>query len=414
MAASTIPSVGQASFLGLLQRIRQFLGCSLPSRLWFPLLSTLVGLLLLSLGNAAMALQQGDQGEAVSNLQTELTNAGCYTGPVTGYFGPLTETGVMQCQAHYGLEQDGIAGTQTIAALTGASSPANSTNLLERGSRGDRVVQLQQHLTTLGYSVGEIDGIFGQITEAAVIRFQQDAQLPVTGKVGSQEIAAIDQRIANSAQPKAPTQAIQRSQLAQGDYGSEVGQLQRRLKELGFFEPSVTEYYGDLTQAAVSNFQRSQGIPSSGIADTQTLEALKLRSATLSTTSPTANPAPVAIAEPTPPPAQPAASSSPFNSQPFTAQSASAQPFNSQPFITAPNSTSTQAYRWGQRHYVVVIPTQSGATLSQVKKVWTQAIEKSSPKGSYIEAGAFSTRSEADRQTKFLQAYGLDARVDYQ
>ena len=47
----------------------------------------IVGILILGLGNAAMALQRGDRGAEVSDLQSALTQAGCYDGPITGNFG---------------------------------------------------------------------------------------------------------------------------------------------------------------------------------------------------------------------------------------------------------------------------------------------------------------------------------------
>lgn len=44
--------------------------------------------------------------------------------------------------------------------------------MLARGSKGLDVKELQQHLTELGYYKGKIDGIFGKLTEDAVLLFQ--------------------------------------------------------------------------------------------------------------------------------------------------------------------------------------------------------------------------------------------------
>jgi hypothetical protein len=56
-------------------------------------------------------------------------------------------------------------------------------------------VELQTHLTTLGYSplLGPpgIDGIFGPLTEGAVIQYQTDHQLLVDGKVGPETWSSI-------------------------------------------------------------------------------------------------------------------------------------------------------------------------------------------------------------------------------
>ncbi len=74
----------------------------------FRTLSLVLGLLLLGLGNAAMALQRGDRGSEVTALQTRLEALGCYGSEVTGIFGPKTEAGVKSCQQQFGLPVDGI------------------------------------------------------------------------------------------------------------------------------------------------------------------------------------------------------------------------------------------------------------------------------------------------------------------
>lgn len=55
----------------------------------------------------------------------------------------------------------------------------------------DAVKELQQRLTEQGHSVGEIDGIFGPGTEAAVRQFQEQTGLTVDGVVGPRTWAAL-------------------------------------------------------------------------------------------------------------------------------------------------------------------------------------------------------------------------------
>jgi lysozyme family protein/peptidoglycan hydrolase-like protein with peptidoglycan-binding domain len=62
-----------------------------------------------------------------------------------------------------------------------ATAPDTTTSPLSVGSRGDRVKQLQSALKQRGYSVGDIDGIYGTVTRDAVTAFQRDANLPATG-----------------------------------------------------------------------------------------------------------------------------------------------------------------------------------------------------------------------------------------
>ncbi|MHB1392380.1 MAG: cell wall hydrolase [Clostridia bacterium] len=56
--------------------------------------------------------------------------------------------------------------------------------LLQFGSRGTSVVKLQQTLKTKGYLAGSTDGIYGKMTENAVIKFQQANRLRIDGIAG--------------------------------------------------------------------------------------------------------------------------------------------------------------------------------------------------------------------------------------
>lgn len=65
------------------------------------------------------------------------------------------------------------------------SKEVNVVETLKLGSKGENVKELQDDLTIRGYSVGTIDGDFGQKTKSAVIAFQKDAGLTQDGIVGS-------------------------------------------------------------------------------------------------------------------------------------------------------------------------------------------------------------------------------------
>jgi len=62
-------------------------------------------------------LTVGSRGTEVTALQQKLTALGFYTGPVTGYFGPLTAQGVRNLQKANGIETVGFVGPATRAAL---------------------------------------------------------------------------------------------------------------------------------------------------------------------------------------------------------------------------------------------------------------------------------------------------------
>jgi N-acetylmuramoyl-L-alanine amidase len=57
--------------------------------------------------------------------------------------------------------------------------------------RGDDVAALQSRLTEMGFNCGRVDGIYGEMTEAAVKEFQKSAGVKVDGKCGPATIIAL-------------------------------------------------------------------------------------------------------------------------------------------------------------------------------------------------------------------------------
>lgn len=66
-----------------------------------------------------------------------------------------------------------------------------SQPVLKWGSKGEAVKTLQQTLNNKGYWCGTVDGIFGNKTYNAVIKFQKDAGIKVDGIVGPQTWSAL-------------------------------------------------------------------------------------------------------------------------------------------------------------------------------------------------------------------------------
>lgn len=63
-----------------------------------------------------------------------------------------------------------------------------------------------------------------------------------------------------------------------GSQGEEVRQIQTKLTELGYFTSKIDGIYGEKTKAAVTRFQRDNGLTADGIAGTKTLSALGITS----------------------------------------------------------------------------------------------------------------------------------------
>ncbi len=64
-------------------------------------------------------------------------------------------------------------------------------DLYKKGSSGAAVTEIQTRLKNWGYYSGEVDGIYGSATEAAVKYFQRKNGLSVDGQVGDKTLAAL-------------------------------------------------------------------------------------------------------------------------------------------------------------------------------------------------------------------------------
>lgn len=64
-----------------------------------------------------------------------------------------------------------------------------------------------------------------------------------------------------------------------GSRGTEVKQIQTKLRDLGYYSGSIDSVFGTQTKNAVLRFQRAKGLTADGIAGTKTLKALGLGNA---------------------------------------------------------------------------------------------------------------------------------------
>ncbi len=145
---------------------------------------------------------------------------------------------------------------------------ATSTPVLKEGSSGPAVVALQKKLAAIGFDPGMADGVFGAKTLAAVLSFQKANALTADGAIGPNSWGRLN---ASQAAPPPPsaTPTIQR-----GSAGAAVGQLQRNLARAGFDPGKTDGDFGSQTHGALKAFQKSAGLPATGVADARTWQAL--------------------------------------------------------------------------------------------------------------------------------------------
>ena len=68
---------------------------------------------------------------------------------------------------------------------------------------------------------------------------------------------------------------------AQGSRGVEVEEIQRVLKEWGLFKGEITGYFGSETEKALIAYQKTNGLPQSGVADKATLNKMGITIGTI-------------------------------------------------------------------------------------------------------------------------------------
>ena len=136
----------------------------------------------------------GDRGPAVLDVQQRLELLGFSSGvDPDGTYGDGTRAAVEAFQYRRGLRIDGACGPQTWSALVEAGRALGDRFLYRRTPmlRGDDVADLQQRLSALGFDSGRVDGIFGDLTSAALGEFQRNVGLPVDGIAGAATVAEL-------------------------------------------------------------------------------------------------------------------------------------------------------------------------------------------------------------------------------
>jgi peptidoglycan hydrolase-like protein with peptidoglycan-binding domain len=165
------------------------------------------------------ALNFGDRGPLVQQLQQNLQRLGFFNTTPNGTFGPATRDAVTRFQSQNGLIPNGIADSQTLNRITQvlASIPNDPNNTTDGcsvaqgeicvGERSQRVIVLQQRLQQWRVYQGNADGFYGPSTRDAVAQFQRASGLTMTGFVDFRTWQALGFNSNNTPNPNVQTPA---------------------------------------------------------------------------------------------------------------------------------------------------------------------------------------------------------------
>ncbi|MGC9527645.1 MAG: peptidoglycan-binding domain-containing protein [Limnospira sp.] len=211
-------------------------------------------------------------------------------------FGRLMAGGILGILL-LGMNVAPISANSAIAQTRRGDTPATpnlNRPVLQAGSRGTEVSELQATLQLLGYYTGPIDGIYSEETAEAVSAFQEAAGLSPDGVVGRStwerlfppestvvaepepEVCVCPEttRAATLVADSTDSREASFPVLKLGMRGEAVAGLQERLRAKGFLDGEADGIFGPETQAAVKGAQREYEITPDGVVGATTWRVL--------------------------------------------------------------------------------------------------------------------------------------------
>lgn len=215
----------------------------------------------------------GARGDNVLKIQRELIRRGYNVpGGADGQYGSGCRETVKKFQGDNGLEIDGVVGKRTWDTLfptLGIELPYPG-KIITMGSRGENVIRIQKRLIRLGYNVpGGADGQYGSGCREMIKKFQGDNGLEIDGDVGEytwNTLFPLQNQKENSEWP--------RYYIAKGMSDSNVSIIQTRLSNLGYSIGPIDGIFGEKTEIAIKDFQKTNHLDDDGIVGRATWNAL--------------------------------------------------------------------------------------------------------------------------------------------
>ncbi len=256
----------------------------------------------------AVSVKAGDRGLSVSMLQRALKKAGFFDQSSTGLYGEKTQEALARFNAAYGLQEPSDHLSERSAAFLAAAVQRSDADPpvmknVDRHARAPIIRTAQRTMRFLGYYKGRTNGVYDDVLAAAILKFQQNAQLvgtaedPGAGRIGpltrgkletewNQKLVVdladrllILRRVEGLLDERGKN--VDRF-LSEGDSGPSVTLLQRLLADRGYFpDAKVNGHFGPQTREAVLQYQMdrqlvvAEGGAGAGTVGPQTLKSLR-------------------------------------------------------------------------------------------------------------------------------------------
>ncbi|GAB1541882.1 hypothetical protein NUACC21_45550 [Scytonema sp. NUACC21] len=272
----------------------------LSGKAWKYMLPLALTLSVLSAYSSALALEKGDRGPSVRNLQQQLRRTGFYQAPITQLYDVSTEEAVRRFQRSAGLDVNGVAGPVTLQKLEGWSTSeeissdekATSQNSQPRNTNTENTQAKKPNTesTQAKKPTSQNSQAKKPNTESTQAKkpTSQNSQARNTSTESTQAKKPTSQNSqarntsTESTQAKKPTSQNSQARntssestvatkrrdpnlLQRGDEGEAVRVLQERLRVAGFYYGNATGIFGPITEEAVKRFQQAYNLETDGI-----------------------------------------------------------------------------------------------------------------------------------------------------
>jgi murein L,D-transpeptidase YcbB/YkuD len=253
------------------------------------------------------------EGPDVQYVQKRLKELGFYTGPDDGVYGPETRDAVIRAQQSFGLVTDGVVGPDTYNAL--GLSPTDDVTISPEYVISVDTRTLQLSLNRRGRQVGVFPVAVGtpntptplgdwKITQKTMnpggpfgARWMKlncpwggygihgtdnEASIGTAASHGcirmyNNDVIRVYDLVSLGTRVKITGNAFTGRLLRIGvEPGSDVLRVQQILQILGYYRGDLDGFYGPVTESAVIQFQRDQGLTPDGIVGPQTYDRLQL------------------------------------------------------------------------------------------------------------------------------------------